>query len=67
MNKSKKDKNKNGVDDRLDVITNICSVVLPLTTLDQLYIIYIKNKLPGFPPLLGLCMDYLVFHYFFIV
>lgn len=45
--KSKKDKNRNGVDDRLDWITNACAVILPFTTLDQLYIIYIKKKIEG--------------------
>lgn len=42
-----KDKNKNGVDDRLDFITNICAVVLPFTTFDQLYIIYFQKKVEG--------------------
>lgn len=41
------DKNKNGVDDRLDFITNICALVLPFTTLDQLYIIYVQKKTEG--------------------
>lgn len=41
------DKNKNGVDDRLDYITNICAVVLPFTTLPQLYNIYIKKESEG--------------------
>jgi uncharacterized protein with PQ loop repeat len=45
--KSKKDKNRNGVDDRLDWITNACAVILPFTTLDQLYIIYIEKKIEG--------------------
>ena len=35
--------NKNGVDDRLDLITHICAVVLPFTTIDQLYIVFIKK------------------------
>jgi uncharacterized protein with PQ loop repeat len=43
----KSDKNKNGVDDRLDWITNICAVVLPFTTIDQLHIIYIQKKVEG--------------------
>ena len=34
------DTNRNGVDDRLDKVTNLCAVALPFTTLDQLYIIY---------------------------
>ncbi len=42
-----KDKNKNGVDDKLDLITNICSVVLPFTTIDQLYLVYIKKETAG--------------------
>lgn len=46
-NKAKEDKNKNGVDDRLDWITNVCAVILPFTTLDQLYIIYIKRETTG--------------------
>ncbi len=41
------DKNKNGVDDRLDLITNICAVVLPFTTLDQLHIIYVQKRVDG--------------------
>lgn len=45
--KSKKDKNRNGVDDRLDWITNACAVILPFTTLDQLYIIYVEKKIEG--------------------
>lgn len=45
--KAKKDKNRNGVDDRLDWITNACAVILPFTTLDQLYIIYIEKKIEG--------------------
>lgn len=44
---SHSDKNKNGVDDRLDLITNICAVVLPFTTFDQLYIIYIRKQTEG--------------------
>jgi uncharacterized protein with PQ loop repeat len=43
----KRDKNRNQVDDRLDTITNICAVVLPFTTLDQLYLIYIKGETAG--------------------
>lgn len=42
-----KDKDKNGVDDRLDLITNICAVVLPFTTLDQLNLVYIQKKTEG--------------------
>lgn len=45
--KSRKDKNHNGVDDRFDIIVNICSVILPFTTLDQLYIIYVKGETAG--------------------
>ncbi len=41
------DKNKNGVDDRLDYITNICAVVLPFTTIDQLHIIYVQKQTSG--------------------
>jgi hypothetical protein len=41
------DKNKNNIDDRLDLLTNICAVVLPFTTLDQLYLIYILKKVDG--------------------
>ncbi len=41
------DKNKNGVDDRLDYITNICAIVLPFTTLDQLHIIYVQKQTAG--------------------
>lgn len=43
----KKDKNKNGVDDRLDFFTNVSAVILPFTTLDQLYIIYVEKKIEG--------------------
>lgn len=42
-----KDKNKNGVDDKLDLITNVCSVILPFTTLDQLYLVYVKREVAG--------------------
>ncbi len=42
-----KDKNKNGVDDKLDLITNVCSVILPFTTLDQLYLVYVKREVVG--------------------
>lgn len=45
--KVKKDKNKNGVDDRLDFFTNVSAVILPFTTLDQLYIIYVEKKIEG--------------------
>lgn len=45
------DKNKNGVDDRLDAITNICAVLLPFTTFDQLYLIYFHKKVDGVSPL----------------
>lgn len=41
------DKNKNGVDDKLDFLTNVCAVVLPFTTFDQLYLIYIQKKVDG--------------------
>lgn len=44
---SRRDKNKNGVDDRLDTITNICAVILPFTTVDQLYLIYVQKKTEG--------------------
>ena len=44
---TKSDKNRNGVDDRLDFITNVCAVVLPFTTLDQLHIIYIQKQTEG--------------------
>jgi len=44
---TKQDKNKNHVDDRLDAITNICAVILPFTTLDQLFLIYIQKKTDG--------------------
>ena len=48
MKKTKKwDKNNNGVDDRLDYLTNACAVILPFTTLDQLYIIYVKKMVEG--------------------
>jgi hypothetical protein len=48
MPKSKSsDKNKNGVDDRLDTLSNICAVILPFTTADQLYNIYIERKVEG--------------------
>lgn len=47
MLKTKKDKNGNGVDDRLDIITNFCAVILPFTTIDQLYLIYIKRQTEG--------------------
>lgn len=43
----KVDRDQNGVDDRLDWITNICAVVLPFTTIDQLYLIYIKHQTAG--------------------
>lgn len=46
-NKRKGDKDRNGVDDRLDLITNICAVLLPFTTLDQLHIIYVQKKTEG--------------------
>lgn len=45
--KKKSDKNKNGVDDRLDFITNVCAIVLPFTTIDQLHIIYIQKNTEG--------------------
>lgn len=45
--KKTKDRNKNGVDDRLDFITNICAVLLPFTTYDQLKLIYIEKKVEG--------------------
>ncbi len=43
----KHDKNHNGVDDRLDTLTNIVAVILPFTTIDQLYIVYIQKKTEG--------------------
>lgn len=45
--KQKNDKNKNGIDDRLDFLINACAVILPFTTLDQLYIIYVKGETAG--------------------
>ena len=47
MYKRTKDKNSNNVDDRLDLLTNICAVALPFTTIDQLYIIYVKGETAG--------------------
>lgn len=47
MYKKSKDKNSNNVDDRLDLLTNICAVLLPFTTIDQLYIIYVKGETAG--------------------
>lgn len=41
------DKNKNMVDDRFEVFVNICSVILPLTTLPQLYTIYVERITEG--------------------
>jgi uncharacterized protein with PQ loop repeat len=41
------DKNHDGVDDRLYIFTEICAIVLPFTTLDQLYIIYVQKKVEG--------------------
>ncbi len=45
--RNRSDKDRNGVDDRLDRVTNICAVLLPFTTLDQLYIIYVKRQTDG--------------------
>ncbi len=45
--KLSKDKNHNGVDDRLDALTNIVAVILPFTTIDQLYLVYIQKKVEG--------------------
>ncbi len=42
-----RDKNKNGVDDRLDLIAHISAVVLPFTTIDQLYIVFVKKQTDG--------------------
>lgn len=42
-----KDKNKNGIDDKLDLLTNLCAIILPFTTIDQLYLIYIKKEVAG--------------------
>lgn len=42
-----KDKNKNKVDDRLDAIANVCAVILPFTTFDQLHLIYVQQKFEG--------------------
>jgi uncharacterized protein with PQ loop repeat len=42
-----RDKNHNGVDDRLDALTNIVAVILPFTTIDQLYLVYIQKKVEG--------------------
>lgn len=47
LRRKKHDKNHNQVDDRLDTLTNICAVVLPFTTLDQLYLIYVKRQVDG--------------------
>jgi uncharacterized protein with PQ loop repeat len=41
------DSDHNAVDDRLDWITNVCSVVLPFTTLHQLYLIYVLRETAG--------------------
>lgn len=41
------DRNKNRVDDRFEVFVNICSVILPLTTLPQLYTIYVDRITDG--------------------
>lgn len=41
------DLNHNAVDDRLDWITNICSVILPFTTLHQVYLIYVERETAG--------------------
>lgn len=41
------DKNRNRVDDRFEVFVNICSVILPLTTLPQLYNIYVGRLTEG--------------------
>lgn len=45
--KLSRDKNHNGVDDRLDALTNIVAVILPFTTIDQLYLVYIQKKVEG--------------------
>jgi len=47
LKRQKNDKNKNGIDDRLDFFINACAVILPFTTLDQLYIIYVKGETAG--------------------
>ena len=41
------DKDKNLVDDRFDLLVNACAVILPFTTLDQLYLVYIKKETAG--------------------
>lgn len=41
------DKNRNRVDDRLEIITHVCAVVLPFTTFDQIKLIYIDRKVEG--------------------
>ncbi len=43
----KVDKNHNQVDDRLDWFTNACSVILPFTTIHQLYLIYVERQVDG--------------------
>ena len=45
--KHSKDKNDNGVDDKLDLLTHICAIILPFTTVDQLYIVFYKKQTEG--------------------
>lgn len=45
--KKANDKNHNGVDDRFDAVANACAILLPFTTLDQLYIIYVQGQVAG--------------------
>ncbi|MCC7304619.1 hypothetical protein IT418_04385 [bacterium] len=42
-----RDKNKNKVDDRLDWLISACAVILPFTTYDQLYLVYIEKQTAG--------------------
>lgn len=46
-NKKILDKNRNGIDDRLDWLVSACAVILPFTTLDQLYLIYVQKQTAG--------------------
>lgn len=41
------DRDKNAVDDRFDWIVNACAVILPFTTIDQLYLVFIKKETSG--------------------
>lgn len=42
-----RDANKNGIHDHFDWIINACAIILPFTTLDQLYLIYVKKETAG--------------------